>query len=87
MAAQDFEQVTYNAPSGAQVGSSATEKVAFFGATPVVQPTDAAQTALTLTTATSGGFGFVTSAAFDSFTAQLENIRASLETLGLIQGS
>jgi hypothetical protein len=37
MAAQDYEQVTYNAPSGAQIGKSATEKVGFFGATPVVQ--------------------------------------------------
>jgi len=37
MAAQDYEQVTYNAPGGAQIGKSATEKVGFFGATPVVQ--------------------------------------------------
>ena len=50
MAAQDYEQVTYNSPAGAQIGSSATEKVGFFGATPVVQQatvaagTDAATT-------------------------------------------
>lgn len=37
MAAQDYEQLTYNAPGGAQIGKSATEKVGFFGATPVVQ--------------------------------------------------
>jgi hypothetical protein len=37
MAAQDYEQCTYNSPSGAQIGSSATEKVGFFGAVPVVQ--------------------------------------------------
>ena len=37
MAAQDYEQVTYYGPAGAQIGSSATEKVGFFGATPVVQ--------------------------------------------------
>ena len=42
MAAQDFEQVTYNAPSGAQIGQSTTEKVGFFGATPVVQQTGCA---------------------------------------------
>lgn len=33
-----YEQVTYNSPDGAQVGKSATEKVGFFGATPVVKP-------------------------------------------------
>jgi hypothetical protein len=38
MAAQDYEQVTYNAPSGAQVGASSTEKVGFFGATPIARP-------------------------------------------------
>lgn len=37
MAAQDYEQVTYNSPAGAQIGQSATEKVAFYGAVPVVQ--------------------------------------------------
>lgn len=52
MAAQDYEQVTYNAPNGAQIGQSATEKIGFFGATPVarianvVDATDAA-TAIT----------------------------------------
>jgi hypothetical protein len=37
MAAQDYEQVTYNSADGAQIGQSASEKVAFYGATPVVQ--------------------------------------------------
>ncbi len=39
MAAQDYEQVTYNGPSGAQIGKDGDEKVAFYGATPVVQRT------------------------------------------------
>jgi hypothetical protein len=38
MAAQDYEQVTYNSPAGAMIGSSATEKVGFFGTTPCDQP-------------------------------------------------
>lgn len=33
-----YEQVTYNGPDGAQVGKSSTEKVGFFGATPIVRP-------------------------------------------------
>lgn len=51
MAAQDYEQVTYNGPAGAQVGQSATEKVGFFGATPVVQPAITAVATATATTA------------------------------------
>jgi len=37
-----YEQLTYNSPDGAQIGKSATEKVGFFGATPVVQQTGCA---------------------------------------------
>lgn len=33
-----YEQVTYNSPDGAQIGKSATEKIGFYGATPVVKP-------------------------------------------------
>ncbi len=81
------EQITINDEDGGQIGLNASQKVAFYGATPITQPTNSAQAALTLTTATSGGFGFSTSAAFNSFTAQLENIRANLVLLGLLKGS
>lgn len=41
---------------GIQLGSSATtSKFAFYGATPVVQPTNASQAAVTVLTDTSGG--------------------------------
>jgi hypothetical protein len=33
-----YENVTYNSPDGALVGSSATEKIGFFGKTPIVRP-------------------------------------------------
>jgi hypothetical protein len=87
MAAEDYEQLTYGAPAGAQLGGAATDKVGFWGATPVVQPTNAAQGALALTTATTAGFGFSTATAFNAFAAQLENIRASLVTVGILKGS
>ena len=32
-----YEQVTYNSPDGAIIGASASEKVAFYGAVPVIQ--------------------------------------------------
>lgn len=70
-----------------QVAGAATTSLGFWGKTPTTQPTSSAQAALTLTTATSGGFGFSTSAAFNAFIAQLENIRASLVLMGLLKGS
>jgi hypothetical protein len=82
-----YERLDYGSSDGCQIGGAATDKVAFFGIAPTTQPTNAAQAALTLTTATSGGFGFSTSAAFLAMVAQLENIRASLVLLGLLKGS
>ena len=46
-----FEQVTHNSPDGAQVGKGTGEKVAFYGSTPVVQPTSASQAAVSATAA------------------------------------
>jgi hypothetical protein len=75
MAAQDYEQVTYNAPAGAQIGQSATEKVGFYGATPVVQRA----TASTHTTT-----NVVTSASYGTLqVAQMQEVMNTLAALGL----
>lgn len=75
MAAQDYEQVTYNSPAGAQVGSSATEKIGFYGATPVVQRA----TATTHTTT-----NVVTSASYGTLqVAQMQEVMNTLAALGL----
>ena len=70
MAAQDYEQVTYNSPTGAQIGQSATEKVGFYGETPVVQGA-AVTTLATTPTAT------------DIATA-VNSIISRLQTIGII---
>ena len=69
------------------MGASDSSLISFYGVTPVVRPTNAAQAALTLTTALTSGFGFTSATAFNAAIAQLENIRASLVTLGLLKGS
>lgn len=38
MAAQDYEQAFYGSPDGAQVGGASTDKVGFYGATPITRP-------------------------------------------------
>jgi hypothetical protein len=70
MAAQDYEQVTYNGPTGAQLGASASEKIGFYGATPVVQGA-AVTTLATTPTAT------------DIATA-VNSIISRLQTIGII---
>jgi len=75
MAAQDYEQVTYNSADGAQIGSSATEKIGFYGATPVVQRA----TASTHTTT-----AVVTSASYGTLqVAQMQEVMNTLAGLGL----
>lgn len=75
MAAQDYEQLSYGAPAGCQIGSSASEKVGFYGATPVVQRA----TATTHTTT-----NVVTSASFGTLqVAQIQEIQNTLIALGI----
>lgn len=64
----EYEQVTYNSPDGAQVGDAATEKVGFFGATPVVQPAPAVAVGTDLATVI----------------LEIADLRAQLVALGLI---
>lgn len=78
MSVQEFDQITM---------SGAGSKAGFFTAAATTQPANAAQAALTLTTALSSGFGFTSATAFNAFIAQLENMRASLVLLGLMKGA
>ena len=87
MAAQDFEQVTYNAPGGAQMGASATEKIAFFGATPIAQRSSSAQTTVTVTFSNNTTLGFASTAGFNALIATVNEIQATLTLLGLWKGS
>jgi hypothetical protein len=52
-----YESLTYNSPDGAQIGKSATEKVAFYGAVPVVQRPYSSAVHATSAQATSTDFG------------------------------
>jgi hypothetical protein len=83
-----YEQVTYNSPDGAQIGTTSTELIAFFGATPVAQPSGASQAAVSTAAATSGSaiYGF-TSAQANGIISLLNQLRSDAVTLGLIKGS
>lgn len=51
----EYESVTSGLPDGAQVGKSATEKVGFWGATPVVKPAALTTQLTSLTIADAAG--------------------------------
>lgn len=76
----EYEQVHSNAPDGAQMGKSATEKNAFYGTTPIVQRSGAAQATSLVGTASS------TDVTSDLKAAVIE-IMNTLAALGLWKGS
>lgn len=52
-----YEQLTYGSPDGAQIGKSASEKVAFYGAAPVAQRAYSSAVHATSALASSSDFG------------------------------
>ena len=75
-----YEQVTYNSPDGAIIGSSATEKIGFYGTTPAVQRAAAVQAA-SVVSATS--YISVTS----NLAAFCAEVAATLTGLGIWKGA
>lgn len=75
-----YENVTYNSPDGAQIGKSATEKVAFYGAVPVVQRANAFQATSVVSVSSN-----ITVAA--SLTAWIVEVTNTLVGLGIWKGS
>lgn len=86
-------------PDGFRVGQSSTEKVGFYGATPIVQPSGAAQAAITdssggtansatgVVTITGTYNSAILANAFATVIAQGNAMRSALVNLGLIAGS
>lgn len=85
------DKITFSAPAthpdGQLFGEAASSKVAFHGATPVVQRAAAAQAAVATTAATSTTpFGF-SEAQANALVALVNEMRAALVEKGIIKGS
>lgn len=83
----EYEQLSYNAPDGAQFGRASSEPIAFYGATPVARgsnPTPGAASTYGTTTNTTAVFGFDSAAAVTSLIYQVSTITVCLRNLGLI---
>jgi hypothetical protein len=77
------QQAGVNHEDGINIGPAvATQKAAFWGVTPIVQPASAVQINISGFTSAS----FATSAGFAAMIALLSNMRDSLVALGLIKG-
>lgn len=74
--------------TGTMIATAANQKLAFHGATPVVQRSGAAQAAVDTTAATnSSPYGFASAEQADAIVTLLNEIRATLVAKGLMKGS
>jgi len=93
------DQLSKKCPDGTTLGQSATDLVGFYGATPVVQPTAAAQAAITdasggaaaptngVLTLTATYNSAIIANALATIIGQTNAFRTALVNLGLIKGS
>lgn len=79
------KQLSDGGPDGTTLGQSATDKISFFGGTPVVKQTDSALTALTSSLAISSE-GFTSAGATDALAA-INAIIAALNAYDLTDAS
>ena len=78
-----------NPSDGVNIGNATTDKVAFYGTTPITQRTSAAQASLATTVAISTGtiWGFASSTQANALVTLANELRAAMVALGLIKGS
>jgi hypothetical protein len=74
--------------TGMKIGTAVTQKLGFYNATPVVQPSGASQAAVTTTAATqTTPWGFSTQAQADAIVTLVNALRTAMVNTGLIKGS
>lgn len=82
------QQLSNGNTSGSSYGQSAADLISFYGATPVAQRSGVAQAAVTNTAATSTTpFGYSTSTQANAIVTLVNEMRATLVSLGLMAGS
>lgn len=83
-----IKELDDNGPDGSRFGKAATSLIGFYGATPAVQPSATAQSAVATTASTTTTpYGYTTSAQAEGVVTLLNQIRSDLVTLGLLKGS
>ena len=80
----EYEQITYNAPDGAQGGRTSTDKIGFYGVTPVIQYVGVgAASTYTITSNTTSTVGLTTLADMSSLILQVSTITQAGRLMGL----
>lgn len=84
----EYEQVTYNAPDGAQFGRASNELISFYGATPVARVSISTSNVSTTTTVSAGGavttWAFLNQADITNLVTAVSTMQYAMKQLGLI---
>ena len=83
-------KVVQGGDEGVLIGEATTNKVGFYGVTPITQRTSASQAAVVTTVAvstTSNIWGFSTSTQANSIVSLVNELRAAMVAIGVIKGS
>ena len=80
----EYEQLSYNAPDGCQIAKTSTDKIGFWGTTPVAKYASVGAASTYLTTSnTTSTVGFTTLADLTSFILQVSTITQAGKAYGL----
>ncbi len=77
------QYITDGSPDGSVMGQSATEKISFFDATPVVQQTAITTVSTSNPYAITDGYGFATTAQMTALITGVNQAKTILDNLGL----
>lgn len=78
-----IKQLSDGNPDGTVLGQSSTDKISFFGATPVVRQSNITAVTTTASTTTTLAAGYTTTAQADAIVTAINSIITALDNLGL----
>lgn len=77
------ERLDYGSPDGCLIGGSATDKIGFYGVTPVVQPAVIATVTTTGATSTTNAYGYTTAAQADAIVTAVNYLISAVKNIGI----
>lgn len=84
----DARDISFGTTTGTKIGTATTQKIGFYGATPIAQRSGAAQAAAAATSSTQvTPFGYTTQAQADAIVTLVNELRAWAVAQGFIKGS
>lgn len=79
-----IRQLSDGGPNGVNMGQSATDKIGFYGKTPVAQQTVTHVGTTVLSAVDTGKWGFSSSTAGKALISLVQSIQTALHTLGIV---